>query len=56
MAKQRPSHKELTGKLNQAVAALNQGSYAIVEKERHFSDDMNVFQSGSTVDHLAKVL
>lgn len=56
MAKQRPSHKELTSKLNQAVSALTKGVYVIVEKERHFSDDINLFRSGSTVEHLDKVL
>lgn len=54
MAK-RPSHKELTGKLNQAVEALTNGRYAVVEEERHFTSDRDEFQSGDSISHLNKV-
>ena len=54
MAK-RPTHKELTGKLRQAIEALEAGRFAIVEEERHFQSDLEDFGSSSSSDHFEKV-
>lgn len=53
--KSRPSHKECSKKLREAVRALEEGRRVIIDEERHFTEDMAALGSVSALVHWEKV-
>ncbi len=51
----RPSHRELTKKLRQAIEALENGEMRIVDEERHFSNNLVELGTDSAEAHWAKI-
>ena len=51
----RPTHKECSGKLRQALEALENGSYQTIDADRHFTPDRDELGSASAKDHWNKV-
>jgi hypothetical protein len=52
----RPSHKENSNKLRQAVEALASGHYLIANVEKHFQPDMQECKSSTAKAHFALIL
>ncbi len=51
----RPSHKECTKKLADALAALSAGRRLVIDEERHFTADMDELGSSNAAEHYAKI-
>ena len=54
--KSRPSHKECSKKLREAVRALEAGRRVIIDEDRHFTEDMDGLGSASASSHWEKIL
>ncbi|MFT3991183.1 MAG: hypothetical protein QM680_07215 [Luteolibacter sp.] len=51
----RPSHKELTKKLAEALSALDAKRRVIIDEERHFTVDMDELGSADAAEHYEKI-
>ncbi len=52
---QRPSHKERTRKLSDALVALAARRRVVIDEERHFTADMDELGSSDATDHYEKI-
>ena len=53
---QRPTHKERTKKLNEAIAALRAGRRVVIDEDRHFTADMDDLGSSDATSHYDRIL
>ena len=51
----RPSHKERSKKLREAMEALAAGRRVVIGEERHFTEDLQELRSGSAEIHFGKI-